>query len=151
MQSTTTSVGAATNVCIYIVLSGTENERLRGRRKLCMSTSAFERSLKSSTKTRSTSAITSAVVRRLPNTPPACTAVWRTLDPAREPCWPGFVRNDLLRSVTCPQSRDPRRSFRTREKEEAQTSGCVDKQGDYLNLITFSAGYPTLLRSAWSC
>ena len=51
-------------------------------------------------------------------------------------------------------SQDPSGSAKTakdqrirKKKEEAQTSGCVDQPGDYLNLLTFSARTPW----AWSC
>ena len=102
----------------------------------------------SSAQTRSASVIASTVIRRLPNLPRTY-RVCTMLDPAREPCRPIFVSTGLLRSEDVLEL-GTRRQFRTRKKEEAQTSGRVDQQSDYLTLLTISARTSTLLRSALS-
>ena len=102
----------------------------------------------SSAQTRSASVIASTVIRRLPNLPRTY-RVCTMLDSAREPCRPIFVSTGLLRSEDVLEL-GTRRQFRTRKKEEAQTSGRVDQQSDYLTLLTISARTSTLLRSALS-
>ena len=60
----------------------------------------------SSTYTRSASAVTSAVIRPLPNAPRTY-RYGRTLDPARESCRPTFVHTELLRSVRWSSNSGP--------------------------------------------